>query len=182
MCAWRVACIRKGGHTWRTRRAILWGSSSWDCRDFGCGGCGRNKLRKEKETRRCGEGKKRRKKVSCCCWLPLTMYKSACYHTVPSSLLPGTPGSGSPIQPGRPRFHPFLTWCKIKRFTFSSCVEPESLRQRYHHGWGRNLQWRTEEKSARERVCYFHFEWTRAQSSEKPMPSPLRGCLIFSFF
>lgn len=120
MCAWRVACIRKGGHTWRTRRAILWGSSSWDCRDFGCGGCGRNKLRKEKETRRCGEGKKRRKKVSCCCWLPLTMYKSACYHTVPSSLLPGTPGSGSPIQPGRPRFHPFLTWCKIKRFTFSS--------------------------------------------------------------
>lgn len=126
MCAWRVACIRKGGHTWRTRRAILWGSSSWDCRDFGCGGCGRNKLRKEKETRRCGEGKKRRKKVSCCCWLPLTMYKSACYHTVPSSLLPGTPGSGSPIQPGRPRFHPFLTWCKIKRFTFSSlcCTRP----------------------------------------------------------
>ena len=68
MCAWRVACIRKGGHTWRTRRAILWGSSSWDCRDFGCGGCGRNKLRKEKETRS-GERKKRRKKVSCCCWL-----------------------------------------------------------------------------------------------------------------
>lgn len=240
MCAWRVACIRKGGHTWRTRRAILWGSSSWDCRDFGCGGCGRNKLRKEKETRRCGEGKKRRKKVSCCCWLPLTMYKSACYHTVPSSLLPGTPGSGSPIQPGRPRFHPFLTWCKIKRFTFSSLcctrpyaplcpcswiiqqmlllfilrgarvtregektwndssskvsrceveerclkwvVEPESLRQRYHHGWGRSLQWRTEEKSARERVCYFHFEWTRAQSTEKPMPSPLRGCLILFLF
>lgn len=63
MCAWRVACIRKGGHTWRTRRAILWGSSSWDCRDFGCGGCGRNKLRKEKETRRCGGKKKEEKKL-----------------------------------------------------------------------------------------------------------------------
>lgn len=67
-------------------------------------------------------------------------------------------------------------------FLEMSCVEPESLRQRYHHGWGRSLQWRTEEKSARERVCYFHFEWTRAQSTEKPMPSPLRGCLIFFLF
>lgn len=28
-------------------------------------------------------------------------------------------------------------------------------------------------------MCYFHFEWTRAQSTEKPMPSLLRGCLIF---